>query len=256
MKDRSLSLREHLDELRIRLLIAALTWVVATSISFIFYKHIIRFLLRPAETLNSPAAGGAGLVFTEVTEMLAVTFKVALMSGVVLASPVILYQVIMFVAPGLTTRERRYLLAFMPGVLMAFVGGAAFAYFVLIPPAINFLLQLGSDIATPMIRIGNYVNLMVRLLFWMGVVFETPLVMFLLARLGIVSHRSLARWRRYWVVVAFILGAIITPTFDPINQILVAVPLIVLYEAGIWLAKLGGVGRTKEVAQVAETPGS
>ena len=255
MRDKSLSLRGHLEELRMRLVIAVAAWLVTTSVSFIFYKSIVRLLLHPAEALSSPGAGEAGLIFTEVTEMLAVTIKVALVSGVVLALPVILYQIIMFVAPGLTPRERRYLLAFMPGALLAFLGGAAFAYFVLIPPAINFLLHFGSDIATPMIRIGNYVNLMVRLLFWMGVVFETPLVMFLLAKLGIVSHKALAGWRRYWVVVAFILGAIITPTFDPINQTLVAGPLIVLYELGIWLAKLGGVRRAKTVSEMPETSG-
>ena len=139
----------------------------------------------------------------------------------------------------------------MPVVALAFIGGVAFGYFVLVPPAIDFLLNWGSDIATPMIRIGNYVNVMVMLLFWMGVVFETPVVMFVLAKLGIVSWRGFARWRRYWVVVAFILGALITPTFDPINQSLVAVPLIVLYEAGIWLARLATRGRTNAYPGVA-----
>ena len=256
MNEHPLTVREHLTELRTRLLISVVAWVVTTSISLVFYKQIIRFLLVPAEALRSPSPGEAGLIFTEVTEMLAATFKVGLMSGLVLAFPIILYQVIMFIAPGLTKRERRYLLAFMPAALLIFLGGAAFAYFVLIPPAINFLLKFGADIATPMIKIGNYISLMVRLLFWMGVVFETPLVMFILARLGVVSHRALARWRRYWVVVAFILGAIITPTFDPINQALVAGPLIVLYELGVWLARLGQMGRANAVPEVAESTGS
>ena len=106
-----------------------------------------------------------------------------------------------------------------------------------------------------MIRIGNYVNVMVMLLFWMGVVFETPVVMLLLAKLGVVSPRGFARWRRQWIVVAFILGALITPTFDPINQSLVAGPLIVLYEAGIWLAKLATRGRPRTHPEAA-SPGT
>ena len=245
MKDRERPLTQHLLELRRRLLIVVLTTLTSTVVCLIFYKQIIRLLLRPADDLGAATGGGAGLVFVEVTEMVAVTFKVSVMAGLVLAFPVILYQVIMFVAPGLTSRERRYLLTFMPAVVGAFAAGVAFGYFVLIPPAINFLLEWGSDLATPMIRIGNYVNVMVMLLFWMGVVFETPLVMLILARLGIVSWRGFARWRRYWVVVAFILGALITPTFDPINQALVAVPLIVLYELGIWLARLAARGKAE-----------
>ena len=243
MRDREVSLRRHLEELRRRLTIAALTTVATTVVAFIFYKEIVRLLIRPADGLGAATGGEPGLVFVEVTEMLSVTLKVSLVAGLVLAFPVILYQVVMFVAPALSPREKRYLLTFMPGVVLAFVAGVAFGYFLLIPPAINFLLSWGSDLATPMIRIGNYVNIMVMLLFWMGVVFETPWVMLILAKLGIVSWRGFARWRRHWVVVAFILGALITPTFDPMNQALVAVPLIVLYEVGIWMARLMARGR-------------
>ena len=212
-----------------------------TVFAFIFYKQIIELLLRPADDLT--ATGGAELVFVEVTEMLAVTLKVSLVSGLVLAFPIILFQIVMFVAPGLTSKEKRYLLISMPVVALAFVAGVAFGYFVLIPPAMGFLLNWGSELAKPLIRIGNYINVVVMLLFWMGVVFETPIVMLILAKLGIVSWRGFARWRKYWIVVAFILGALITPTFDPINQSLVAVPLILLYEAGIWLARLAARGR-------------
>ena len=122
---------------------------------------------------------------------------------------------------------------------MVFFLGAFFVYFVLFPPALRFLLTFGSEIATPMIRIGNYVGLMISLLFWMGVVFEIPIVLFFLARLGIVTSRMLSRNRKWAIVGAFILGAIITPTLDPVNQILVAIPIVVLYEFGIILSKLG-----------------
>ena len=172
-------------------------------------------------------------------------FKVSVLSGFVLALPIVIYQVIMFVAPGLTPRERRVLFGFLPLALLAFVAGMAFAYFVLTPPALHFLLNFGQEVVTPLIRVSNIVNLMVRLLFWMGVSFETPLIMFLLAQLGIVSSRRLSRFRKVWVVLAFILGAFITPTFDPINQTLVAVPLLALYEFGVVLARLAERGRRK-----------
>ena len=254
MKGPELPIRQHLEELRKRLTISVVAVVVTTIVAFVFYKQIIELLLRPAD-LEAATGGGPGLVFVEVTEMLAVSLKVSLIGGLVLAFPIILYQIIMFVAPALTTKEKRYLFSFTPCVLLAFAAGVAFGYFVLIPPAINFLLSWGSDLATPLIRIGNYVNVMLMLLFWMGVVFETPVVMFLLAKLGVVSSRGFAKWRRHWVVVAFILGALITPTFDPINQSLVAGPLIVLYEVGIWLAKLAARGRPRSYPEAA-SPGA
>ena len=238
MNDRQISLRQHIEELRRRVLIAAIATLATTAVAFVFHKQIIDALLIPAQDLSASEGTEARLVFIEVTEVLAVTVKVSLITGLVAAFPIILYQIIMFVAPGLTQRERRYLFTFMPGVVLAFAAGVAFGYFVLIPPAINFLLDWGSDIATPMIRIGNYVNVVLMMLFWLGIVFETPVVMFILAKLRVVTPRGFARWRRHWVVVAFIIGALITPTFDPINQSLVAGPMIVLYELGIWLAKL------------------
>ena len=243
MRDGEIPITTHFRELRRRLMISAVATLATTIVAFVFYDEIIKLLLRPADDPD--------LIFIEVTEMIAVTFKVSLVTGLMLAFPVILFQVIMFVAPALTSREKRLVYAFMPGVLLSFVVGVAFGYFVLVPPAISFLLDWGSDLATPMIRISNYVNVVVMLLFWIGVVFETPIVMFLLAKLGIVSWRGFARWRKYWVVVAFVLGAIITPTFDPINQSLVAVPLIVLYEVGIWLSRLATRGRSESYPGVA-----
>ena len=184
-------------------------------------------------------------IYTDLTEFLGIAAKASLLVGLFASLPFVLYQVVMFVSPGLTRRERRYLYALMPVSLLAFVGGAAFGYRILFPPMVTFLLGFGSDIATPFIRIGTYVNLMISLLFWMGIIFETPVVLFFLSKIGVVTPAFLARNRRYAIVVAFILGAIITPTFDPINQSMVAVPIIILYEAGIWLAKLARVGRKR-----------
>ena len=246
---RELSLLEHLRELRRRVLICVIAIILGSAASFAFYKQIIDFLSRPAYNLESGAR--IELVFIEVTELLTTAVKVSFVAGFVLALPIILYQMVMFIAPGLTGRERRYLFLFLPAALVAFAAGVAFAYFVLTPPALRFLLGF-SDVATPLIRISNFVNLMVRLLFWMGVAFETPLVMYMLAQLGIVTARQLSRFRRVWVVLAFILGAIITPTFDPVNQALVAGPLLVLYELGVLLARLAGRSRRETETAVAQ----
>ncbi len=131
-----------------------------------------------------------------------------------------------------------------------FLGGVVFGYFILIPPAMRFLLTFGSDIAMPQIKIGNYISIVTRLLLAIGLVFEMPVVTTFLARIGIVKPEWLASKRKMAIVVAFVVAAIITPTYDPINQSLVAVPLIVLYEMSIWLAKL--VYRRKQAAPVVE----
>ena len=246
---RELTLMEHLRELRRRVLVCVIAVLAGSVVAFAFYKRIIEFLSRPAYDLESGVT--LDLVFIEVTELLTTAVKVSFVAGFVLALPIVVYQVVMFVAPGLTGRERRYLYLFMPASLVAFVAGVAFAYYVLTPPALKFLLGF-SDVATPLIRISNFVNLMVRLLFWMGVAFETPLIMYMLAQLGIVSARQMSRFRRYWVVIAFILAAIITPTFDPVNQALVAGPLLVLYEIGVLLARVAGRQRRNTETAIAQ----
>ena len=247
--NRELSITEHLRELRRRLLVCVIAVIAGSAVSFAFYRQIIEFLSRPAYDLEAGAT--LELVFIEVTELLTTAVKVSFVAGFILALPVILYQVVMFIAPGLTGRERRYLFLFAPAAMVAFLAGVAFAYYVLTPPALKFLLGF-SDVAQPLIRISNFVNLMIRLLFWMGVAFETPLIMYMLAQLGIVSARQLSRFRRYWVVVAFILAAIITPTFDPVNQALVAGPLLVLYEIGVLLARVAGRSRRKAETAIAQ----
>ena len=211
--------------------------VVTTALSFFLHKQILEFLLIPADAITSTPGR---LVFVDVTEMFGVMMKVSMLSGFILASPIILLQIILFVSPGLTTSEKRYLYLFLPGVLLSFFSGAAFAYYILIPPAMNFLINFGGNIAEPMIRISNYINLVIMLIFWLGLVFETPIVMFILAKTRVVSASTFRSWRRYWIVVAFVLGAFITPTFDPINQAFVAIPLIALFEIGIILSRFSG----------------
>ena len=246
MRSREQTLLQHLSELRRRVFICVVAVLAGSAVSFAFFEEIVEILVEPARDLG--LGTGGELIYTEVTELLTTAIKVSFVSGLILASPIIVSQGVMFVAPGLTRQEKRYLFGFMPVVILAFAGGVAFAYYILTPPALHFLLTFGGDIATPLIRISNIINLMIRLLFWMGLAFETPLVMFLLASLGIASASSLGRFRRYWVVVAFILAAMITPTVDPVNQALVAGPLLVLYELGILLAWLAGRSRRKSKA--------
>ena len=246
MRSREQTLLQHLGELRRRVFICVVALLVGSAVSFFFFERLIEILVQPARDLE--VGPGGDLIYTEVTELLTTAIKVSFAGGLVLASPVILYQAVMFIAPGLTGREKRYLFGFMPAVILAFAGGVAFGYYVLTPPALHFLLTFGDDVAVPMIRVSNIINLMIRLLFWMGLAFETPLVMYLLAQLGLVTAQSLSRFRRYWVVVAFIMAAIITPTIDPVNQALVAGPLLVLYEVGILLARIAGRSKGKSRA--------
>lgn len=243
MRDRELSLSQHLQELRRRLLICVVALVLGTMIAFAFWEQAVDVLKRPAQSLNE--GEGVRLITTQVTEALATSFKISLSGGLVLAFPVILYQVMRFVAPGLTGREKRLLFLFIPAAMLAFAGGVAFAYFVLTPQALPFLLTFGDEVAEPLVRISSLVDVMLRLLFWMGIVFQTPLIMYMLAQLGIVNAGVFSRFRRFWLVIAFILAAIITPTVDPVNQTLVALPLLVLYEVGILLAKLAGRRRRR-----------
>ena len=138
-------------------------------------------------------AGFAG--FSRRDHSFQTRFRWSLLVGIFSALPFVLFQVVMFVAPGLTPKERRYLYALVPLMILSFVAGAAFGYRVLFPPAVHFLLSFGNDVATPFIRIGNYVNLMISLLFWMGVMFETPVVLFFLAKIGVVTPQFLAKNR-------------------------------------------------------------
>jgi sec-independent protein translocase protein TatC len=232
-------LRAHLEELRKRLLKSFIAVVLTTTLSFIFADRIFRLL--------ESRAGNIDLIYIEMTEMVETYFLVAIVSGVILALPYLVYQVVMFIRPGLTDKERRYLYILLPGVFLCFAAGVAFGFFVLVPPAIEFLISFGADIAKPQIRVENYISLMTRLLFAIGLCFELPLLMYFLAKIRILNAAMLSRYRKAAFVVAFIIGAVITPTFDPINQTLVALPLYILYEAGILLARLARRGEKKRV---------
>jgi sec-independent protein translocase protein TatC len=229
-EDRKQSILYHLQELRQRLIRSVIAVAVASVIAFIFYDWIFYILKLPTQGIN--------LVYIEMTEMIGTIMKVCLFAGIILAMPYLVYQGIMFVSPALTPREKKYVYLILPWIALMLMGGVGFGYFVLIPPATRFLISFGADIASPEIRVGNYVAVVARLLLAIGIVFEMPVITTFLARLGVLKPQWLSRHRRLAIIFAFVLAAIITPTFDPINQSLVAVPLIVLYEMSIWLARL------------------
>ena len=220
----------HLTELRQRLIKGVIAVIITTIISFIFFRPIFYYLILPA--------GNIELIYIEMTEMIGTIMKVCLTTGVIFAMPYLIFQFLMFVSPALTRKEKKYIYLILPWIGLMFLGGVVFAYFILIPPASRFLITFGSDIATPQIKIGNYISIVSRLLLAIGLVFEMPVVTTFLARIGVITPKWLASKRKLALIFAFILGALITPTFDPINQSLVAVPLIILFEMSIWLAKL------------------
>lgn len=236
--EKRLTFMGHLQELRSCLFRSVIALLVALPISFFLARYIFEFLTRPAP--------GIELIYTEVAEMLSTYIKVTLYAAFALTLPFIVYQAVMFIRPALTRRERMYVYILLPSVFLLFLIGAAFAYFVLLPPALKFLLTFGGEIAQPMIKVGNYISVLTQLIFWIGIVFEIPLVMFFLAKIGILRPEWLSKYRKVFYIIAFILGGIITPTMDPINQSLVAVPIIILYEAGILLAKLARRKKAEE----------
>ena len=163
-----MSAREHVVELRRRMVWSAVFIFLATGAAFYFHGDILRLLMEPAKGFANVPAGKP--VYLDLTEFIGVAMKTSLLVGLTGSLPFVLFQIVMFVSPGLSGSERKYLYILLPMSLIAFLVGAAFGYRVLFPPAINFLLSFGSEIATPMPRIGTYVNLMLSLLFWMGIV--------------------------------------------------------------------------------------
>lgn len=229
-EEEELTIIEHLEELRDRLIKSAIALTITTLLSFAFTKQFLQILIAPmGQTLP---------VSLSPTTNIVVFAKVALISGIALAMPVLVFQLLSFIAPGLTRQEKRYLYLVLPGATISFVVGAAFAYFVMLPTAIPFLKGFLSDVIQPNWSVDKYISFITSLLFWVGVSFETPLVIFFLSKLGIVTPASLSRYRKYAILVIAVLAAVITPTPDPFNMLLVMAPLILLYEIGILLAKL------------------
>lgn len=224
-----MTLLEHLDEFRRRLIVVSVAVLVTTLLSFAFAQELVNWLAYPI-------GGIQNLQSIDVTENITVFMKVSLMGGMILSMPVILYELIAFIVPGLTASEKRVLFIAIPAATILFLSGVAFAYFVMMPRAVPFLMSFLGIRTAP--RPQTYFGFVTRLIFWIGVSFEMPLVMALLARLGVLSAAFLWKNARYAVVIIAIAAALITPTPDPLNMSLVMAPLLVLYGLGILLAKM------------------
>jgi len=232
-KEKKLTLLGHLQEIRRRLVYCVIALIITVAISFFLTDYIIDFL-------ESYVPEDVDIIFTEVTEMFGVWFKVCLYSALVMALPFFILQLILFIRPALTRKERAYLYLLMPAILLCFVGGAAFAWYIFLPHALEFLLGFGSRLAEPQIKIGSLISFEVQIIFWMGVVFELPVVAFFLAKIGVLNYRSLAKQWRWGFLGAIVAAAIITPTPDPINCAIVAAPICLLYLLSIltaWIAR-------------------
>lgn len=224
------TLLEHLLELRNRLVISAIALAAATAVCFVFYERWMEIALWPVQGHRLQAITPTELIFTY--------FEVALVVGLIVAMPVIAYQVWSFVAPGLTRKERKYALAIVPGATLSFAAGVAFAYFALMPAALGFLLGFGTNAAVDVVpTIESYISFLTHLLIAAGAIFELPLAIFFLAKLHLVNAKMLSGTRRYVIVGAFVVAAIVTPTPDPFNQALVAIPIMVLFEVGVLLSR-------------------
>lgn len=231
--ERYLTLMEHLKELRYRVFVCAIAVCVGLLISAIFADRAIEFLQEPA---RDKAPDDFQFQFIEPFENFATYFRVALLGGVILAMPVIVYQILRFLAPGLRGSERTWLYGTVIGATGLFLSGVAFSYYVALPPALDFLLNFNNDLANPNIRLGSYIDFVTRLLFFTGLSFELPLIVMYLGKFGIVSAKQLLQWWRYAIVGIAVVAAVITPTVDPVTMSLVMAPMIVLYFLGIVLA--------------------
>ena len=235
-----LTLYEHLAELRSRLVVTAFGIAATTGFSFFFTKRILEFLLTPGQRAYS----GFHPIITETMEYVSAYFEIALLVGIILAMPIILYEVFMFVTPALTRKERRWVFPVVAGAFAFFLLGVVFAYTVALEPALNFFLNFGNGVVTPTIKIGSYIDFVTHLVFWTGLFFETPLVMMGLAFLGVMTARSFLKLWRYAIVLGFLFAAFVIPAISPLAQTMVAAPIIALYFVGVLLAWLVRRGRT------------
>jgi len=234
-KEKQLTLLGHLQEIRRRLFYSVIALIITIAISFYFSRDIFDFLVerRPLEV---------PIIVITPTEMIGIWFNVCLYGALVLAMPFFIFQLVLFIRPALTRKERVYLYALIPAVFLFFLGGAAFAWFVFLPNALDFLLHFMDDMVTYQIKIGSLIMFEVQIIFWMGVVFELPVVTFFLAKIGILNYRWLAKQWKWAFIGAFIIGAVITPTPDPINCTIVSLPIYLLYLLSIltaWIARPG-----------------
>ncbi len=252
MEDGKLPITEHLGELRNRIFISLATLFIGFLIAFNFSEEIFNILIFPLKynlvlSLENPyfqfvpqnKLEDTKLVFLAPAEALWMSIKISIVSAIILGLPVFLYQIWKFISPGLLKHEKKYILPFIFSSTALFLVGTSFCFFIVLPFAISFLLSYKvGDILVPMLSVGMYIDFCLKFILAFGLIFQLPIVIIFLTKMGIVSPEFLAKNRKYAILIAFILAAILTPTPDAFNQILMAVPIYILYEAGVWLSKL------------------
>ncbi|MFW6359109.1 MAG: twin-arginine translocase subunit TatC [Chroococcales cyanobacterium] len=227
-----MSFFDHLEELRWRIFYSLIAVAIAFTGCFIFVRPLVRLLEIPAQ--------GAKFVQLAPGEFFFVSVKVAGYSGLLLATPFIIYQITRFVLPGLTRRETRLLAPVVFGSSLLFIGGLFFAYVALIPAALNFFISYGADVVEQQWSIDRYFEFVLLLLFGTGIVFQIPVLLLLLGLLNIVSSQQMLKGWRFVVLGAVVLGAILTPSTDPVTQSLLAGAVLGLYFGGVGVVKLTG----------------
>ena len=237
-----MTLLEHLRELRNRVLVSAIAVVLGMVVCVVFWQTIVGWLIAPARQ----EIPDFQLTVFSPTETIGLMFKIGMYGGIMLATPVLIYEMMAFVVPGLTPREKKLVLPGIAGVVGFLLAGMAFAYWVILPASLGFLLNFGGDNFDQRIGVKQYFDFAIRIIFWVGISFELPMVLTLLAKLRVVRARQLIGFWRYAVVIIFIIAAVVTPTPDPITQTFVAGPLLILYVVGILMAWMVQPKRPKQ----------
>jgi len=252
MEDEKLPLTEHLGDLRKRIVISLCAFLIAFMVSFSFSEYLFKLIIFPLKynlvlSLENPyiqfvehdKLGGTKLVFLAPAEALWMNIKISIISAIIIGLPIFFHQLWKFISPGLLKHEKKYLIPFIFSSTALFLVGASFCFFIVLPFAISFLLTYKVDeILIPMLSVGMYVDFCLKFILAFGIMFELPIVIIFLTKMGIVTPEFLSKNRKYAALMAFVLSALLTPTPDAFNQTLMAVPIIMLYEAGIWLSKL------------------
>ena len=238
-----MSFLDHLDELRRRILYAVIAIAIGFVISFFFIDDIFNFIMRPLQQQLPP---GGTLIFTEPTEAFILYIKIALISGLLIASPAVMTQVWLFVAPGLYANEKKWAIPFVAMSTFFFVGGAAFAHYVVFPLTWRFFVSFTTDILTFMPRIEPAFSLYLRLVLAFGIVFQMPTVVLFMARMGVLTARFMIKNFKYAVLLIVIASAVVTPDGGGVSLVAMTGPLVLLYIFSIGLAWM--FGKKREVA--------
>jgi sec-independent protein translocase protein TatC len=250
-EEEKLPFTEHLEELRRRLVISVIAIAAGFFVSYFFSKQLFEILMKPLIISLPPKST---LIFTSLPEAFFTYLKVSLLAGIFLSSPLVLYEIWAFISPGLYKNEKRYVVPFVLFSSIFFIGGALFGYFVVFPFGFKFFLGFATDYIRPMPTIKEYFGFCAKLLFAFGVIFELPLFVLFLSRIGIVNDKMLRKQRKYAILLVFVTSAILTPP-DVMTQLMMAGPLLALYEISIWVARIFGKKRTEEDLEEEEDSG-